>query len=285
MSLSTLPLVDIIIPCLNGAKTIDAAVQSCLPHAQIQNIFVGDNCSDDNLREVIDGISDPRIKYIRYNNRLPMLCSWLRLSKETSADFIKILPADDCLLASADLSELQDLLHSRRELSLLVNKRLLNHPRPLVNLLLNIVSHSKFWHQSYSVSVSEIEGYVSKSASNIFGEPSCVTFRGPQLRSLANSKFVLDKISVAQEMYPYVADLILYIFYLRSCPEQSLVFFSNQPTSAFSISKFSGTWRMRMRQNLDLIAFFSFLGFTISPLGHLKIRLRTLLRNAIFAIS
>jgi len=285
MSLSILPLVDIVIPCLNGAKTIETAVQSCLPHAQIQNIYVGDNCSDDNLREVIDGISDPRVKYIRYNDRLPMLCNWLRLCKETSADFIKILPADDCLLASADFSELQDLLNSKRDLSLLVNKRLLNHPRPLITLLLNIATHFIFWHQSYSLPVSEIENYLSKSASNIFGEPSCVTFRGPQLRRLANSNYLLDKISLAQEMYPYAADLILYIFYLRSCPEQSIVFFSTQFGSVFSISKFSGTWRMRMRQTLDLIAFFSFLGLTISPLGHLKIRLRTFFRNAIFEIS
>ncbi len=62
------PLVSVIVPTFNRAKTLRTAIQSVL-HQDYENIevIVVDDCSYDNTSELISQIDDSRIVYIRHN--------------------------------------------------------------------------------------------------------------------------------------------------------------------------------------------------------------------------
>lgn len=61
-------LISIVLPTYNGLKYLEKSIKSCLnqTYNNIELIIVDDH-SDQNIKQLIDEISDPRIKYIRNN--------------------------------------------------------------------------------------------------------------------------------------------------------------------------------------------------------------------------
>jgi glycosyltransferase involved in cell wall biosynthesis len=61
-------LVSIVLPTYNGLDYLEKSIKSCLDQTynNIELIVVDDH-SDQNIKQLIDSISDPRIKYIRNN--------------------------------------------------------------------------------------------------------------------------------------------------------------------------------------------------------------------------
>ncbi len=60
------PVVSVIIPAYGGAAVLPAAIESVLKQTwQDFEIVVVDDCSPDNTAEVVRGMSDPRIRYLR----------------------------------------------------------------------------------------------------------------------------------------------------------------------------------------------------------------------------
>lgn len=65
---------SIVIPVLNGARTLALTLPSMLENIVRDDVewIVSDNHSDDSLYELVNSISDPRLRYIRPNVRLPV---------------------------------------------------------------------------------------------------------------------------------------------------------------------------------------------------------------------
>ncbi len=63
-----MPTVSVIIPAYNRANVLDRAVTSVLnQNYQDFEIIVVDDASSDNTQEIVDGLNDKRIKYIRHD--------------------------------------------------------------------------------------------------------------------------------------------------------------------------------------------------------------------------
>ncbi len=63
----------VIIPTRDRAETLEATLRTCLRQTYPNfEIIVSDNCSDDNTKEIVDGLHDPRIRYINPGRRLSM---------------------------------------------------------------------------------------------------------------------------------------------------------------------------------------------------------------------
>ncbi|MGZ8158598.1 MAG: glycosyltransferase family 2 protein, partial [Methylobacter sp.] len=61
----------VIIPTRDRAETLEATLRTCLRQTYENfEIIVSDNCSGDNTKEIVDGLHDPRIRYINPGRRL-----------------------------------------------------------------------------------------------------------------------------------------------------------------------------------------------------------------------
>ena len=278
-------LVDIVIPCLNAALTAPSALASCVNQPFVNNVIIGDNCSDDQLEKVVKDFNSPKVIYIRFNKRVSMLENWLRTAKYSASNYVKILPADDTLFPHAIQSEIDLLNSSEKNIALTSSPRLILHPSSIVQTILDRTINKCHKTRSASILVRDFEEWQSRQACNMLGEPSCILFTGAILRRLASSKELLDDVLSEQSLYPYVTDLVLYRHYLKLVPPDSFVVFTSNPGSTFAISRNTGTWRMRHRQSTDLIHFFGSMGYKMTARLRLKIYLRSAIRNALLHAS
>ncbi len=93
------PLVSILIPAYNAAKTISVAIQSCLnqTYNNIELCIVNDG-SIDNTELIIQQFTDTRIKYIKHNENRGIANSRNTLLQAANGVYIAWLDADDAMM-------------------------------------------------------------------------------------------------------------------------------------------------------------------------------------------
>lgn len=104
------PLVSICLPTYNSSKYLLSAIGSVLEQSfRNWELLIRDNGSTDNTPEVLDSLTDERIKVFRHTHTLPMAQSWNSVLIRAQGDYLKLLCADDMLLPSCLERQVQAL--------------------------------------------------------------------------------------------------------------------------------------------------------------------------------
>lgn len=89
---------SICIPVRNSVDYLKFAIQSVLDQTYSQfELIVVDNNSDRGVRDIIKDFNDPRIRYHRHQQTLPMAENWNSCFKLASGEWVSILHDDDRL--------------------------------------------------------------------------------------------------------------------------------------------------------------------------------------------
>ena len=105
---------SILIPTRNRHETLSFAIKTCLEqNFENYEIVVCDNNSSSETREVIEKLSNIRIKYIRSNKTLAMSSNWELAVSHAKGEFVIIIGDDDGLLPDA-LINIDRILHQTK---------------------------------------------------------------------------------------------------------------------------------------------------------------------------
>lgn len=89
-------VVSVVIPTFNRAKFITRALNSVLEQTyQHLEVIIVDDCSTDNTKEVVDGISDRRIQYLEHTETKGGASARNTGIKAAKGEFIAFLDSDD----------------------------------------------------------------------------------------------------------------------------------------------------------------------------------------------
>ena len=92
-------LVSIIMPSYNTGGLIQKSIESVLAQTyQNWELIIVDDCSKDNTDEVVDGIKDSRIKYLKNEKNSGAAVSRNRALREATGKWIAFLDSDDLWL-------------------------------------------------------------------------------------------------------------------------------------------------------------------------------------------
>jgi glycosyltransferase involved in cell wall biosynthesis len=105
------PFFSIVIPTFNRSRLVTFAVESILRQTFGDfEIVVCDNCSADDTPDVVAGIRDPRVRYVRTPEHCVIADSWEFARSQAVGRFVLMLSDDDALVPSA----LETLAHESR---------------------------------------------------------------------------------------------------------------------------------------------------------------------------
>jgi O-antigen/teichoic acid export membrane protein/GT2 family glycosyltransferase len=92
------PRFSILVPAFNGASVIGDAVASVLAQRFGDwELVVGDNASVEDLRSVVEAFADPRIRYVRFEEHIPIFDNFNRTFGHARGEWVYLLPTDDRL--------------------------------------------------------------------------------------------------------------------------------------------------------------------------------------------
>ncbi len=95
-------LVTIAIPTRNRPSGLRAALESALNQSYPGlEIIVSDNNTVEDVKPVVEGFHDPRVKYFRHDQTLDMAANWNFCLGKASGDFFLLLSDDDFLFPEA----------------------------------------------------------------------------------------------------------------------------------------------------------------------------------------
>jgi GT2 family glycosyltransferase len=162
--------VSVCIPTYNSAAYIGECVASVLSQNSIDfEVIIFDNASDDGTWEIVQSLSDPRIKAFRSDKNRGMAVNFNRALDESEGEYIKLLCSDDRLEPSA--LELQTrFMDENREVSLVTS----------ATRLIDRSGHPFATVQRFSEPIVIDANRLRASSliyGNIVGEPSAVLFR------------------------------------------------------------------------------------------------------------
>jgi glycosyltransferase involved in cell wall biosynthesis len=100
--MSESPLFSIVIPTYNRSDLVEGAVRSVVRQTCPDfEVVVSDNCSEDNTREVVEEIGDPRVRYVRTPSHGVIADSWEFARAQARGRLIMMLSDDDALVPNA----------------------------------------------------------------------------------------------------------------------------------------------------------------------------------------
>jgi hypothetical protein len=89
----------VIVPTRERADTLEKALQTITAQDYDNlEILVSDNCSADRTPEVVAGLKDPRVRYVRTPGRLSMADNWEFALSQATGDWITMVGDDDGLM-------------------------------------------------------------------------------------------------------------------------------------------------------------------------------------------
>jgi glycosyltransferase involved in cell wall biosynthesis len=214
------PLVSVCLPVYNGARFLEAAVQSVLaqtyPHFELQ---VFDDASTDGSWELLQGIRDPRITLHRNERNLGPEANWNQALAAARGKYIKLFHQDDLLAPEClekQVRALEDhpaavLAFCRRHIIRPDGRRLMTRGGP--------------WGTGL-VSASQAFRRCLLAGTNLIGEPSAVLFRSEAGK----------RIGGFDGSIPYLIDLDFWLRLMDAGDAWSI----GEPLASFRIS--SGQW-------------------------------------------
>lgn len=97
-SLNSTPKVSVVLPVFNGKKYLDECIRSVLSQTMADfEVLIGDDCSTDGSREVIESFADDRIRYFRRDKNLGVAGNVNRLLKIARGEIARFFCQDDVL--------------------------------------------------------------------------------------------------------------------------------------------------------------------------------------------
>jgi O-antigen/teichoic acid export membrane protein len=88
--------ISVFIPVWNDATWLPGAIESVLAQTHTNwELVIGDNASSDDLRPIVAGYDDPRIRYHRFDTHTDLLQNWNRTVRLCSHPWVQGLAADD----------------------------------------------------------------------------------------------------------------------------------------------------------------------------------------------
>ncbi|MDA1095655.1 MAG: glycosyltransferase [Chloroflexi bacterium] len=92
------PLVSVCIPVYNGEAFIDECIGSVLEQTLDRfELLIVDNCSTDGTAEIIAGLGDSRIRYVRNEVNIGSIANFNRCIELATGELFLLLPHDDVL--------------------------------------------------------------------------------------------------------------------------------------------------------------------------------------------
>jgi len=92
------PLITIGIPTYNRSAWLQQSIASCLQQTYRNiEVVVSDNASTDDTAEMIQRLTDPRIRYVRHENPLPPYVNWNTCWQHARGEYMTYLSDDDLL--------------------------------------------------------------------------------------------------------------------------------------------------------------------------------------------
>lgn len=92
------PLVSICIPAYNSERFIERTIRAALDQTYTNiEVVVVDDGSKDRTVEIVQSISDPRLRLIVNEENLGMTGNWNKCVRSCQGDYVKLIPADDIL--------------------------------------------------------------------------------------------------------------------------------------------------------------------------------------------
>src|SRR3954451_2358790 len=90
--------ISFLIPSKNRLDLLKHAVSSALaqPHREIE-IIISDNASDENYKQYVASVGDPRIVYYRQPAPVPVTQNWRTALSLATGDYVLMLGDDDAL--------------------------------------------------------------------------------------------------------------------------------------------------------------------------------------------
>lgn len=96
------PRVTVLVPTYNRAEWVGGAIASVLAQTYRDfELVVSDNCSTDGTHAVVEGIDDPRLRYIRRETHIGLNEHYNLCVSEIESEYFLIVPDDDELLPEA----------------------------------------------------------------------------------------------------------------------------------------------------------------------------------------
>ena len=92
----------VIIPTRDRAETLEATIRTCLRQTYENfEIIVSDNCSNDNTKDIVDGLHDSRIRYINPGRPLSMSGNFEFALAHVTDGFVMFIGSDDGIMPEA----------------------------------------------------------------------------------------------------------------------------------------------------------------------------------------
>ena len=111
------PHISVCIPVYQGASTLASTLRSVLASEDADfEVVVRDNGSTDGTGEVVAQFDDPRIRYVRSDETVPLPQNWQAAVEQARGELIKVVCADDLIHPSCLASQLA-LWRARRSVS------------------------------------------------------------------------------------------------------------------------------------------------------------------------
>lgn len=97
----TTPKVSVCVPSYNGAAYIEATIASVLAQSFTDfELVICDNASTDATRDICSSVTDPRFRYVRFDELVPQGANWNRCVSLARGELVILLHADDVLRPS-----------------------------------------------------------------------------------------------------------------------------------------------------------------------------------------
>ena len=186
--------VSICIPAYNNEKEIAVTIQRIIKQTYTNwELIIVDDASTDNTVSIIKQFSDPRIKLYQNEQNLGMVGNWNRCVKLCTADYIKLVCADD-VLRNESLEKEMPVITSNPEIVMTVND----------SIMINRKHEKLGLFGRYPV-----KGFIdgkklakrSLILNNFFGMPCAVLFR----------KSAFDQAGGFDERFQYILDFDLWL--------------------------------------------------------------------------
>ena len=171
-------LISVAIPVADGESFIRSCLLSIIEqsYANIE-IVVGDNRSTDRTREIVDSLSDPRIRVLpNPERRLSIYENWQRTVAAVKGDFVKIVAHDDGLKPGC-LARQAALLASDPTASMVASRRSIIDARDRVLISARGLGRLRRAEMPRTAHLAEIVRACARAGTNLLGEPASVLFR------------------------------------------------------------------------------------------------------------
>lgn len=226
------PLVTICIPVFNDHRYLAEAIRSAQAQAQSYpnlEILIVDNASTDGSAEIADEFAGAGVRVFHNPGLLPIEQNWNRCLELAKGQYVTILPSDDALYTDA-IARRVTALEEDPEVVFAFSSR------DVVDRNGNRIVNPRFFRQG-RIAGKTIVSRCVLLATNVIGEPACVTFR----------KSAADRTDGFDNRLPYVIDLQFWLSLL----DQGDAFAYREPQCLFRLTGGNLTYQLGDKRKRD----------------------------------